>query len=48
VGNTLLKAINARDYPLVQDLLLLIVAFVLIGNFIADLTYLWLDPRLRK
>ncbi|MCW4149861.1 ABC transporter permease [Halomonas sp. 18H] len=48
VGNTLLKAINARDYPLVQALLLLIVAFVLIGNFIADLTYLWLDPRLRK
>ena len=48
VGNTLLKAINARDYPLVQALLLLIVLFVLIGNFIADLTYLWLDPRLRK
>ena len=48
VGNTLLKAINARDYPLVQALLLLIVVFVLIGNFIADLTYLWLDPRLRK
>lgn len=48
VGNTLLKAINARDYPLVQALLLLIVLFVLVGNFIADLTYLWLDPRLRK
>lgn len=48
VGNTMLKAINARDYPLVQALLLLIVVFVLVGNFIADLTYLWLDPRLRK
>jgi peptide/nickel transport system permease protein len=48
LGNTLLKAINARDYPLVQAILLIIVVFVLIGNFIADLTYLWLDPRLRK
>lgn len=48
LGNTLLRAINARDYPLVQAILLIIVVFVLIGNFIADLTYLWLDPRLRK
>jgi len=42
-----LKAINARDYPLIQAILLLIVLCMLIANFVADLLLVWLDPRLR-
>jgi len=46
LGNILLKGIMARDYPLIQAILLILVSAVLIANFIADLLYVWLDPRI--
>jgi peptide/nickel transport system permease protein len=48
VGLLLFKALAARDYPTMQACFLMIVLFVLVFNFIADLLNLWLDPRLRK
>jgi peptide/nickel transport system permease protein len=48
LGQLIVKSVSARDYPLMQATFLLIVLCVLIANFIADLLYLWLDPRLRK
>lgn len=47
VGLLLFKAIGARDYPTVQVCMLMIVAFVMVANFIADMLYYRLDPRLR-
>jgi peptide/nickel transport system permease protein len=47
VGFTLLAATNARDYPLMQAIFLLITLAVLIANFIADVSYVLLDPRAR-
>lgn len=47
VGQLIIKAVAARDYPLMQACFLLIVICVLIANFIADILYVWLDPRLR-
>lgn len=46
LGNILLKGIMARDYPLIQAILLIMVTAVLTANFIADLLYVWLDPRI--
>jgi peptide/nickel transport system permease protein len=47
VGWTLLQAIFNRDYPVVQvTTLLLAVIFVLINLFV-DITYAYLDPRIR-
>jgi peptide/nickel transport system permease protein len=46
LGNILLKGIVARDYPLIQAILLILVTAVLTANFIADLLYIWLDPRI--
>ncbi|OOF05014.1 ABC transporter permease [Salinivibrio sp. MA607] len=46
LGNILLKSIVARDYPLIQAILLILVTAVLTANFIADLLYVWLDPRI--
>jgi peptide/nickel transport system permease protein len=46
LGNILLKGIVARDYPLIQAILLILVSAVLTANFIADLLYVWLDPRI--
>ena len=47
VGYTLLNAVTQLDYPLMQALLLLISIAVLVANFIADLVYVRLDPRVR-
>ncbi|RMH69382.1 MAG: ABC transporter permease [Gemmatimonadetes bacterium] len=48
LGNLMLKGVMVRDYPLIQALMLIIVICVLVANFVADLLYLWLDPRLRQ
>jgi peptide/nickel transport system permease protein len=48
IGQTLVKSVSVRDYPLMQACFLLIVVFVLAANFLADIAYVWLDPRLRK
>ncbi len=47
MGFTLLQAVNARDYPLMQGIFLLITVAVLVANFLADLLYVLLDPRAR-
>lgn len=47
IGQLIIKAVAVRDYPLMQACFLLIVLCVLIANFIADILYVWLDPRLR-
>lgn len=48
VGQLIVKSTAARDYPLMQACFLLIVIFVLVANFLADVLYVFLDPRLRK
>lgn len=48
LGNLMIRAVNARDYTLVQAIMLLMTSAVLLANFVADLLYLWLDPRLRS
>ncbi len=47
MGYTLLTAVNARDYPLMQACFLMITLAVLIANFMADVAYVLLDPRAR-
>lgn len=47
VGQLLVEAINARDFPVVQAAVFIIaLSFVLI-NLIVDILYTWLDPRVR-
>jgi peptide/nickel transport system permease protein len=48
VGYTLVQAVQASDYPLMQALFLLITVTVLGANFLADLLYVRLDPRARS
>ncbi|HEV3309862.1 MAG TPA: ABC transporter permease [Chloroflexota bacterium] len=47
VGFDLVNAATNDDFPLLQALLLFIVLAVLVANFIADITYVRLDPRVR-
>jgi peptide/nickel transport system permease protein len=47
MGRLTVEAILFRDYPVVQTNVML-VAVILVGlNLIVDLTYAWLDPRIR-
>ncbi|MFD2649436.1 ABC transporter permease [Devosia albogilva] len=48
LGNTLYQAILARDYPVIQGQLLIMTAAMLVSNFIVDLSYVLLDPRLKR
>ncbi len=48
LGRLMGEAVNNKDYPLLQALLLLTTTGVLIANLIADLLYGVLDPRARR
>ncbi|MCY0880216.1 MAG: ABC transporter permease [Firmicutes bacterium] len=48
LGYTLLQAVQNEDYPLMQGTLLLIAVAVLFANFVVDLLYVRLDPRVRN
>lgn len=47
IGDTLYLAVTQRDYPMIQAAFLLIALGVLGANFLADLVYAALDPRVR-
>lgn len=47
VGFQLLAAVQGLDYPLMQGIFLTITAAVLVANFLVDLVYVRLDPRVR-
>ena len=48
IGFALLQAVQNSDFALLQAIFLIIVIAVLIANFIADLVYVALDPRVRQ
>ncbi|QNE46184.1 ABC transporter permease [Glaciihabitans sp. INWT7] len=47
VGFQLFSAVQSLDYPLMQGIFLTITAAVLIANFLVDVVYVFLDPRVR-
>jgi peptide/nickel transport system permease protein len=47
LGLLTVQAIDAKDFPLLQGLFLLFSAAVIIANLVADITYSYLDPRVR-
>ena len=47
IGRLLVDAIEHRDYPLVQAAILLITGAFIVINFLVDLSYGYLDPRIR-
>jgi peptide/nickel transport system permease protein len=47
VARFLVEAIRSRDYPIVQNLVMFIAVVVVTVNFIVDLAYTLLDPRIR-
>lgn len=48
LGSSLLRAVSERDLTMVQGIVLLLVWAVLLINFVVDVTYQLIDPRLRR
>ncbi len=46
LGHLMRRAVLVHDYPLVQGIFLVVTIFVLLANFLADLVYKKLDPRI--
>jgi peptide/nickel transport system permease protein len=47
VARFLVEAIRWRDYPVVQSLVMFIALVVVSVNFLIDMAYAMLDPRIR-
>ena len=47
MGSMLLDALSQRDYPLIQGVFLVVGLSVLLINLAVDLSYGWLDPKVR-
>lgn len=47
LGSLIVSAISTRDIPTVQGLLLFMAAMIIIVNFVVDLLYTKLDPRIQ-
>ncbi len=47
MGRYFVESVFVRDFPVVQAVVLLIALAYLIVNLAVDLTYAWLDPRIR-
>ncbi len=48
LGSLLVNSVLARDYPVVQSILLLIAITVVVANLLADLVYAVVDPRIKQ
>jgi peptide/nickel transport system permease protein len=45
IGRLVIGAINERNYPLVQGVILIVTAVFVFVNLVVDLAYAWIDPR---
>lgn len=48
IGNAVYEAVNERDYPMLQGAFLVLTFSVVFFNFVADLLYFRLDPRITE
>ncbi|MDQ0339054.1 peptide/nickel transport system permease protein [Caldalkalibacillus uzonensis] len=47
LGKLVVDAVFKRDYPIIQGYILFTGLFVVMANLVIDLSYRWLDPRIR-
>ena len=48
LGSLMVQSINARDYPMIMGITVVIAAAVLIGNVLTDIAYSLQDPKIRE
>jgi peptide/nickel transport system permease protein len=48
IGLRLISAVNQRDYPVMQGIVLVVTASVVLANLLSDIAYSKLDPRIGR
>jgi peptide/nickel transport system permease protein len=46
IGRLMVLSVQNQDYTLTQALVMLVVTIAILSNFVVDLLYAWLDPRI--
>jgi len=47
VGSLIVQSVLKRDYPMIQGIMLVVAVLYVVINFVTDLAYAFLDPRIR-
>lgn len=47
LGKYFITSVTNRDYPVIMGTILLYALFLVVANLMVDITYAWLDPRIR-
>ena len=47
MGKLLIDSIFARDFTMIQAIVMIVALMVLMLNLLVDMMYGWLDPRIR-
>jgi peptide/nickel transport system permease protein len=47
IGRLGVDAVSGRDYPVIMAVTMLSAILILVGSLIADIAYVWADPRIR-
>lgn len=48
IGKVIVDSINAKDIPMIQGAVLLTAIFYIVVNLIVDISYMYVDPRIRN
>ena len=47
LGRMLIESIARRDFPIIQGMMMVVATFYVLVNLVIDITYAYLDPRIR-
>lgn len=47
IGRLLVTGLYAQDYPVIQSGTLVIATIIVLSNLLVEISYVWLDPRIR-
>jgi peptide/nickel transport system permease protein len=46
IGNLLVRSVLFQDFPVIQAVFILIAVWVILGNYLVDILYTVIDPRI--
>lgn len=47
LGSLIVQSVSSRDFPLIQSIVVVVAAMIIFINFVIDILYRVIDPRIR-
>lgn len=47
LGSLIVQSVSSRDFPLIQSIVVVVAAMIIFINFVIDILYRVVDPRIR-